>query len=129
MASNSWIDSSAHVSASRPQFDLRPLSTGEVLDRTFQLYRLRFALFAGLAILPAAVNVVTQSVRLWYASHQSVHVHSGANLVRVQIMTVALTLGSLLISLVLYGITQAATTWSVSAVYLGEPATIGMAYQ
>ncbi len=35
----------------------------------------------------------------------------------------------MVISLVLYGITQAATTWSVSAVYLGEPATIRMAYQ
>ena len=34
-----------------------------------------------------------------------------------------------MISLVLYGITQAATTWSVSAVYLGESATIRMAYQ
>jgi hypothetical protein len=129
MASNSWIDSSAHVPASRPQFDLRPLSTGEVLDRTFQLYRLRFALFAGLAILPAGVSVVTQSLRLWYSAHQSVHVHTGSNLYKVQIITAALTLGSMVISLVLYGITQAATTWSVSAVYLGEPATIGMAYQ
>jgi hypothetical protein len=129
MASNSWIDSSAHVPASRPQFDLRPLSTGEVLDRTFQLYRLRFALFAGLAILPAAVSVVTQSLRLWYAAHESVHVHTGANLYKVQIITAALTLASMVISLVLYGITQAATTWSVSAVYLGEPATIRMAYQ
>ena len=129
MASNSWIDSSAHVPASRPQFDLRPLSTGEVLDRTFQLYRLRFALFAGLAILPAAVSVVTQSLRLWYAAHESVHVHTGANLYKVQIITALLTVASAVISLVLYGITQAATTWSVSAVYLGEPATIRMAYQ
>lgn len=129
MASNSWIDSSAHVSASRPQFDLRPLSTGEVLDRTFQLYRLRFALFAGLAILPAAVSVVTQSLRLWYSAHQSVHVHTGANLYKVQIITALLTVASAVVSLVLYGITQAATTWSVSAVYLGESATIRTAYQ
>jgi len=128
MASNSWIDSSAQAPATRPQFDLRPLSTGEVLDRTFQLYRLRFSLFAGLAILPAAVSVVTQSLRLWYSMHQSVHVHTGVNLYKVQIISAALTLGSMVISLVLYGITQAATTWSVSAVYLGEPATIGTAY-
>jgi hypothetical protein len=129
MASNSWIDNSAHVPASRAQFDLRPLSTGEVLDRTFQLYRLRFALFAGLAMLPAAVSVVTQSVRLWYSAHESVQVHTGSNLLKVQIVTAALTLGSLVISVLLYGITQAATTWSVSAVYLGEPATIRMAYE
>jgi hypothetical protein len=129
MASNSWIDNSAHVPASRAQFDLRPLSTGEVLDRTFQLYRLRFALFAGLAMLPAGVSVLTQSVRLWYSTHESVQVHTGSNLLKVQIITAAMTLGSLVISLVLYGITQAATTWSVSAVYLGESATIRMAYQ
>lgn len=129
MASNSWIDSSTQAPATRPQFDLRPLSTGEVLDRTFQLYRLRFSLFAGLAILPAAVSVVTQSLRLWYSAHQSVHVHTGVNLYKVQIVTALLTIASAVISLVLYGITQAATTWSVSAVYLGEPATIGTAYQ
>jgi len=129
MASNSWIDSSAHVPASGAQFDLRPLSTGEVLDRTFQLYRLRFALFSGLAMLPAGVSVVTQSLRLWYSAHQSVHVHTGSNLVKVQMITGALLLVSSVISLLLYGITQAATTWSVSAVYLGEPATIRMAYQ
>jgi hypothetical protein len=129
MASNSWIDSGAHVPASGAQFDLRPLSTGEVLDRTFQLYRSRFALFAGLAMLPAGVSVVTQSLRIWYSAHQSVQVHTGPDLYKVQIITGLLLLVSSLISLVLYGITQAATTWSVSAVYLGEPATIGMAYQ
>jgi len=129
MASNSWIDSSAHVPATPAQFDLRPLSTGEVLDRTFQLYRSRFTLFAGLAMLPAAVSVVTQAIRLWYSAEQSVHTHSGMNLYKVQIITGLLSLVSSVISLVLYGITQAATTWSVSAVYLGEPATIKAAYR
>ena len=40
-------------------YDLRPLSTGEILDRTFQLYRSRFALFASLAALPAAVQLLS----------------------------------------------------------------------
>jgi hypothetical protein len=126
---NSWIDAHAHLPSSPARFDLRPLSTGEVLDRTFQLYRSRFALFAGLTVLPAAVSVVMQAVRLLYSAHQSVQVHTGANLVRVQVITASLTLLSLVISLVLYGITQAATTWAVSAVYLGEPAVIRTAYQ
>ena len=128
-SSNSWIDSNAHLPSSPARFDLRPLSTGEVLDRTFQLYRTRFALFAGLAVLPAAVSVVTQAVRLWYSVRQSVQVHTGSNLVKVQVVTVVLTLASMIISLLLYGITQAATTWAVSSVYLGEPATIKTAYQ
>jgi hypothetical protein len=110
------------------QYDLRPLSTGEVLDRTFQVYRSRFALFAGLALLPAAVSVVTNALRLIYAAHQDVHVHAGAALYRVQIFSATLSLISGLISMVLYGITQAATTWAVSAVYLGEAASIKAAY-
>lgn len=126
---NSWIGTPAQLHSNPARFDLRPLSTGEVLDRTFQLYRSRFALFGGLAVLPAGVSVVTQAARLWYSAHQSVQVHTGANLVRVQVITVALTFVSMVISLVLYGITQAATTWSLSAVYLGEPATIKTAYR
>ena len=128
-SSNSWIDSGAQVPATPARFDLRPLSTGEVLDRTFQLYRSRFTLFAGLAMLPTGVNVVTQALRLWYSAHQSVHVHTGLNLYRVQGISVALALVSSVLSLVLYGITQAATTWAVSAVYLGEPAAIKTAYK
>jgi hypothetical protein len=112
----------------QPRFDLRPLSTGEVLDRTFQIYRSRFALFAGLALLPAAVGVITNAARLMYASHQEMHVHAGTAYLRVQILTAVLMLVSSLVSLVLYGITQAATTWAVSAVYLGEAASIKEAY-
>src|SRR5258708_34885810 len=38
---------------------LRPMSTSEVLDRTFFLYRKNFVLFAGLgAVLPALVMVM-----------------------------------------------------------------------
>jgi hypothetical protein len=126
---NSWLDTHAPLPSSAARFDLRPLSTGEVLDRTFQLYRSRFALFAGLAMLPAGVSVITQTVRLLYSAHQSVQIHTGANLLRVQMITVSLAVVSMVISLVLYGITQAATTWAVSAVYLGEPATIKAAYE
>jgi hypothetical protein len=72
--------------------------------------------------------VVTQSIRLWYAAHQSVHVRQGAELYRVQVVTGSLTFVSAVLSLVLYGIVQAAATWAVSAVYLGEPASIKAAY-
>jgi hypothetical protein len=129
---NSWAgaDYGSTQNSSVPQmkFDLRPLSTGEILDRTFQIYRSRFSLFAGLAVLPAAVSVVTQAIRLWYAAHQSLQVHQGPDLYRVQIVTGLLAVVSAIISLILYGITQAATTWAVSAVYLGEPASIKAAF-
>lgn len=109
-------------------YDLRPLSTGEILDRTFQIYRSRFALFAGLALLPAAVGVVTNAVRLLYSAQLHTHVHVGAALYRAQIFSVSLSVISILISTVLYGITVSATTWAVSAVYLGEAASIKSAY-
>ena len=112
----------------RLNYDLRPLSTGEVLDRTFQIYRSRFALFAGLAMLPAAVSVVTNAIRLLYATRMDTHVHVGAAIYRAQIFSGLLSVVAGLISIVLYGITQAATTWAVSAVYLGEAASIKAAY-
>ncbi len=122
--------SSFQTPAANPQmhYDLRPLSTGEVLDRTFQVYRSRFLLFAGLALLPAAVSVVTNALRLAYAAHQEVRIHPGAAVDRVQIISVLLSLVSGVISMVLYGITQAATTWAVSEVYLGKAASIKAAY-
>jgi hypothetical protein len=119
----------APVAAQQLSYDLRPLSTGEVLDRTFQIYRSRFALFAGLALLPAAVNVVTAAIRLLYAAHQYAHVHAGPGFYRAQVFSISLSLVSGVISMVLYGITQAATTWAVSAVYLGEVASIKAAYR
>ncbi len=36
------------------QAALRPMNLGEILDRTFEIYRKRFLLFAGIAVLPAA---------------------------------------------------------------------------
>jgi hypothetical protein len=127
-SSNSWVDNNTHLPSNTARFDLRPLSTGEVLDRTFQLYRSRFALFSGLAVLPAAVAVVFQAAQLWYSAHQR-HVHTGSSFGKVQIVTLSLFWCSFILSLVLQGITQAATTWAVSAVYLGELATIKEAYR
>ena len=118
----------APAATSRPQYDLRPLSTGEVLDRTFQVYRSHFTLFAGLALLPAAVNVVTGGLRLLLAAHQAQHAQAGAAVYLAQALISLLVFISSILSLVLYGITQAATAWAVSAVYLGESATIRTAF-
>ena len=42
---------------------LRPMSTGEILDRTFNLYRNNFVLFAGIAIVPPALMVALQLIQ------------------------------------------------------------------
>lgn len=54
----------AHAPATAALYDLRPLSLGEVLDRTFALYRSRFWLFAGITAVSAGVQVVVQAISL-----------------------------------------------------------------
>jgi hypothetical protein len=47
-----------------------PLSLGEILDRTVQLYRRNFALFVGVALLPSALDVLVSGVSGVYMSAQ-----------------------------------------------------------
>jgi hypothetical protein len=42
--------------------DLHPMSLGEILDRTFQIYRSKFLVFAGIAAIPALAMMVIHSV-------------------------------------------------------------------
>ena len=72
MAGQDWLRPEVPVEAAgtawagtpQSQFELRPLSLGEILDRTFALYRSRFWLFAGISMIAAAVNVVGQALSL-----------------------------------------------------------------
>jgi len=128
MASGQSWTSSETLAQTATGYDLRPLSTGEVLDRTFQLYRSRFALFAGLAALPAAISFIGGAVqvltlegdRVINGRHMAVNAHPVA--------TVITSVASALIYIVLYGITQAATTWAVSEIYLGRAAALSSAW-
>ncbi|HZU33460.1 MAG TPA: glycerophosphoryl diester phosphodiesterase membrane domain-containing protein [Candidatus Angelobacter sp.] len=43
---------------------LRPMSTSQVLDRTFYLYRNNFVLFAGIAILTPALRLIAMLIQL-----------------------------------------------------------------
>src|SRR5208282_4082343 len=44
------------------QAALRPMNLGEILDRTFAIYRKNFLLFAGIGALPAAVMLAIHAV-------------------------------------------------------------------
>ena len=47
----------------------RPLTLGEILDRTVQIYRRNFPLFVGISILPSALYVaISGSMSLYYTS-------------------------------------------------------------
>jgi MFS family permease len=107
-------------------FRLAPLSTGQILDRTFVLYRSRFALFAGLAVFPAAVSLLFGLIQLIYllATHAPLNGANSATFSTAYFVNMSIGLGGGLLRLCVYGISIAATTWCIARIYLGEAATM-----
>jgi len=98
---------------------LRPLTLGEMLDRAFQLYRSRFALFVGIAAVAYLPLFIMQAFPLW--ASKAISPAAG----------IATVLGFiLLLVLRLLGVAAAssATIIVVSAAYLERPITIREAY-
>ncbi|HTV83686.1 MAG TPA: hypothetical protein VME18_13660 [Acidobacteriaceae bacterium] len=121
------VESPAPASAG---YDLRPLSTGEILDRTFQLYRSRFALFASLAALPAAVNFAGSAIGVLFMRTEHLTRHGRAMSIPVQSATSLSISGvTLLAFFIVNGITLAATTWAVAEIYLGKAASVRAAWR
>jgi len=104
--------------------NLRPLSLGEILDRTAQLYRNNFVLFAGIASVYAGIVLVLNLVQIGLtALLTSLHMAK----------EVPLFLGGwslLIVPLVVIcaGAAMAANNRAVAWVNLGQPATIRGAY-
>jgi hypothetical protein len=104
--------------------NLRPLSLGEILDRTAQLYRNNFVLFAGIASLYAGIVLVLNLVQLGLTS-----LLTSLHMIRQLpwfIMGWALLIVPLLF--ICAGAAIAANNRAVAWVYLGQPATIRGAY-
>jgi hypothetical protein len=112
--------------------DLRPLSVGEILDRTFTLYRGHFVLFLGISAIPRilllALNLAqlgfvmpgtmanigkrTPTVPLWMQSP------------RAMITFFSLALVTAIIALIAYLLSQGAAVFAVSEIYLGRTITM-----
>lgn len=106
------------------QTHLRPLSLGEILDRTAQLYRSNFIVFAGIFSIYASVGLVLNLVQIGLgAVIRRGHMPQG-------ISWPVLAAGVLewIVLLLLLGAGIAAINRAVAWVYLGEPATIRRAY-
>jgi hypothetical protein len=130
MASGQSWTSPESLAQTTAGYDLRPLSTGEVLDRTFQLYRSRIALFASLAALPAAVSFISGAIQAFALQGERTFPNGRHLVVNTHPwITVAISVVAGLIYFALYGITQAATTWAVSEIYLGNPAALSSAWR
>lgn len=104
---------------------LRPMSTSQVLDRTFHLYRNNFWLFAGIAALPPAILLVAQVSFFLVAFISATKLNFIAS-------GVAIVLGVVLM-IVLYllalSFATGATVYAVSRVHLGHAVRIGESYR
>src|SRR4051812_15449957 len=96
---------------------LQPLTTGQLLDRTFSLYRKHFVLFMTIGCLPHLVLFLFKVGAVGLAAALGT-----AGIVLSGIVTVLLYLALLALS-------QAATTVAVSEVYLERPIDATSAYK
>jgi len=114
--------------------ELRPLSLGELLDRTFTLYREHFGIFVGIMAIPAALFVPVN-----YFISQA-YVKSFTDPTRLASAPPAAVMGIFwrfmgvmavvaLVSMILYSIVAAAVTFAVSEAYLGRKSTVATAYK
>jgi hypothetical protein len=105
--------------------NLRPLSLAEILDRTAQLYRTNFVLFAGIAAVYAGVLLVLNLLQIGVAELlRERHMAQQATLVPAYALVLTLPL-----IVIFSGAAMAANNRAVAWVNMGEPATIRGAYR
>lgn len=95
---------------------LRPLSTGELLDRTFSLYRSHFGLFVGIFALPHLVVLAFQCLGVAVR-------HPGNQLADLGTQFFW-SMGALFLTVIVSAASQAATVVAVSQVHLDRPASV-----
>lgn len=104
--------------------NLRPLSLGEILDRTAQLYRSNFLLFYGIATPYAGLLLVLGLCKVGAeVALRAAHMSS-----MVQGLNLTFVLVTYLVMFLFGAVPVAATARTVSWLNLGEPATIRAAY-
>lgn len=106
------------------ELTLRPMSTSQILDRTFQLYRSNFWLFAGIAALPPALILVMELVAIGGAALLTRLFGSVAAIVTL-VVGVALFV---VVYMAGYALATGATVHAVSRVHLGSPMSVSAAY-
>jgi hypothetical protein len=104
---------------------LRPMSTGELLDRTFNLYRKNFLLFVGIATVPPALMLLVNLIQAGMVAAPGHHKAVGVGLMAAGGIGMMVGAVAYLIGLAM---AHAATVFAVSAVHLGRPTTINESY-
>jgi uncharacterized membrane protein len=107
------------------QTNLRPMSLGEILDRTAQLYRTNFALLVGIAAVYAGTLLVLNLAQIGVAALLG-HLHMSRQLPWV---TLAFVVVMIPLIFIFAGAAVAANNRAVAWINLGQPATIRGAYR
>jgi len=111
--------------------DLRPLSLGEILDRTFSLYRKHFLLFAGITAIPQLLILALNLAQTFFvtlpAGRRNAPIEQlqggiGGGMIAFGIVGVIVGVIAYLIA---YLFAQGGTVFAVSELYLGRTTTIG----
>src|SRR4029077_7803948 len=104
---------------------LRPMSTGQVLGRTFHLYRNNFLLFAGISALPPAVFLLGQAGFFLLAYMPA----SRLDFLPSGVAFAVSIAGLVVLYLLALSFATGATVYAVSRVHLGQPVKIGESYK
>lgn len=107
------------------QTTLRPLTLGEILDRTAEIYRTNFLLLAGISSVYAGILLVLGLLQI-AAQRGFSALHMNGYVIAVAVIGIVVLV---LVGLVAGGVAVAANTRAVGWLYLGDPASIGAAYR
>jgi len=111
--------------------DLRPLSLGEILDRTFSLYRKNFLLFAGITAIPQLLVLALRLAQALFMTSPAGRTNLPVEKLQAGPSGGLLAFGivgfliGVIVYLVAYLFAQGGTVFAVSELYLGRPTTIG----
>jgi hypothetical protein len=108
--------------------ELRPLSLGELLDRTFFLYRRHFFLFIGISAIPYSLLLIVNLGNILFSRRRAfpqfppimTHLQPSA------LLSTAIGAAALagIVGILVFVTSFGATVFAVSEIYLGRPASI-----
>ncbi|HTS11224.1 MAG TPA: hypothetical protein VMH00_03830 [Candidatus Limnocylindrales bacterium] len=108
--------------------DLRPMTLGELLDRTFTLYRNNFLLFAGIIALPLLAYMgVSIGFTVWTSGMTTTRGNPALNPAYIGGVFLGLFVG-FAIYMVMIEMAHAATVFAVSDLYLGRTPTVRQSF-
>ncbi len=116
--------------------DLRPLSVGEILDRTFTLYRNYFVLFIGISAIPQLLVLALNLAQVAVLTPAGFPTSGTRGVTAPPLSSVSaaasygvLAFLALIVTLIALMLSQGATVTAVSELYLGRTITIGESFR